>query len=149
MLRILLDNMPGVALACLPGFIFIGVGIHEIILFRRKQKRETARAVGKVVGFETRVSGTGKYRNVVRVHDSPMVEFSVDGTTVRHTSDIEYRENTFEVDEIVHLFYDPNAPAHFHLEKGFRHILSLGATLIAAGMGWIVIICAFVVLLQK
>ena len=146
MLRILLDNMPGVALACLPGFIFIGVGIHEIILFRRKQKRETARAVGKVVGFETRVSGTGKYRNVVRVHDSPMVEFSVDGTTVRHTSDIEYRENTFEVDEIVHLFYDPNDPSRFHLEKGFRHFLSLGATLIAAGIAWVVLACVLVVL---
>ena len=127
MLHILLNNLPGVALACLPGFIFIGVGIHEIILFRTKQKRETARAVGKVVCFDTRVSRTGKYRNVVHVHDSPVVEFSVDGNTVRHTSEIEYRENTFKVDEIVHRFCDPSDPSRFHLEKGFGHILSSGA----------------------
>ena len=94
---------------------------------RRKQKWETARAVGKVVCFDTCVSRTGRYRNVVRVHDSPVVEFSVDGTTVRHKSDIEYGENTFEVDEIVHRFCDPSDPSRFHLEKGFDHILSSGA----------------------
>ena len=145
MLSVLRDNnLLGVALACLPGFIFICMGIYEIIIMRMKPKRETARAVGKVISFETRVSRTGKYRNVVRVHDSPVVEFSADGTTMRHKSDIEYKENTFKVDEIVHLFYDPNDPSHFHFEKGFRHILSLGASLIAVGIGWIVIICAFV-----
>ena len=146
MLHILLNNLPGVALACLPGFIFIGVGIHEIILFRTKQKRETARAVGKVVCFETRMNRTGKYRNVVHVHDSPVVEFSVDGTTVRHKSDIEYGENTFEVDEIVHLLYDPGDPSRFHLEKGFRRLLSSGGTLIAVGIAWIVLTCVLVVL---
>ncbi len=143
------NNLLGVALACLPGFFFIYTGISEILVMRRKQKRETARAVGKVISFETRVNRTGKYRNVVHAHDSPVVEFSVDGTTVRHKSEIEYKENTFEVDEIVHLLYDPNDPAHFHLEKGFRRLLSLGATMIAVGIGWIVILCAFLVLLQK
>ena len=116
---------------------------------RRKQKWETARAVGKVVCFETRVNRTGKYRNVVHERDSPVVEFSVDGTTVRHTSDIEYRENTFEVDEIVHLFYDPSDPSRFHLEKGFGHILSMGGTLIAAGIGWVVMTCALVALFLR
>ncbi|MDO5702792.1 MAG: hypothetical protein Q4G47_05510 [Lachnospiraceae bacterium] len=149
MLSVLRDNLLGVVIASLPGFIFICLGIYEIIIMRRKQKRETARAVGKVVCFDTRVSRTGKYRNVVRVHDSPVVEFSADGTKVRHTSDIEYRENTFEVDEIVHLFYDPSAPSRFHLEKGFGNILSMGGTLIAAGIGWVVITCALVILFPR
>ena len=113
---------------------------------RRKQKWETARAVGKVVCFETRVNRTGKYRNVVHERDSPVVEFSVDGTTVRHKSDIEYGENTFEVDEIVHLLYDPSDPSRFHLEKGFRRLLSSGGTLIAVGIAWVVLSCVLVVL---
>ena len=87
-----------------------------------------------------------KYRNVVHEHDSPVVEFSVDGTTVRHKSDIEYGENTFEVDEIVHLLYDPSDPSRFHLEKGFRRLLSSGGTLIAVGIAWVVLSCVLVVL---
>lgn len=149
MLSVIRNNLLGIIIACLPGFIFACLGIYEIITMRRKQKRETVRAVGKVVCFDTRVSRTGRYRNVVRVHDSPVVEFSADGTTVRHKSDIEYKENTFEVDEIVHLFYDPSDPSRFHLEKGFHRILSMGGTLIAAGIGWIVITCVLVALFLK
>ena len=149
MLSVIRDNLFGIIIACLPGVIFAYQGIREIIVMRRKQKQETVRAVGKVLSFETRETRTGRYRNVVHTHDAPVVEFSANGTTVRHKSDIEYKENAFKVDEIVHLFYDPNDPAHFHLEKGFRRMLSLGAALIATGIGWIVLVCALVVLFLK
>ena len=82
MLSELRDNLLGVVIASLPGFIFAFFGIHEIMTSYRKRKQETSRAIGKVLSFVTRESRTGRYRNVVRVHDSPVVEFNANGTTV-------------------------------------------------------------------
>lgn len=149
MLSVLRDNLLGVVIASVPGFIFAFFGIREIMAGHRKRKQETARAVGKVLSFVTRESRTGRYRNVVRVHDSPVVEFNVNGTTVQHKSDIEYKENTFKVGEVVDLFYDPNDPAHFHLERAFEHLSHLGIILIATGIGWIVLVCVSVVLFPR
>ena len=149
MLSVLRDNLLGVVIASVPGFIFAFFGIREIMAGHRKRKQETARAGGKVLSFVTRESRTGRYRNVVRVHDSPVVEFNVNGTTVQHKSDIEYKENTFKVGEVVDLFYDPNDPAHFHLEREFEHLSHLGIILIATGIGWIVLVCVSVVLFPR
>ncbi len=146
MLSVLRDNLSSIALASLPGLVFIGLGIYEIITRRRTQRRETVRAVGKVLYIEAHESRSSKYRNVVRVHDSPVVQFSVDGTTVQHKSDIEYREDTFKVGETVNLFYDPGDPARFHLEKGFDRYHRSGMALIAAGLAWAVLSSAFVII---
>ena len=146
MLSELRDNLLGVVIASLPGFIFAFFGIHEIMTSYRKRKQETARAIGKVLSFVTRESRTGRYRNVIRVHDSPVVEFNANGTTVQHKSDIEYKENTFKIGEVVDLFYDPNDPAHFHLEREFDHLPHLGVIFIATGIGWVVFVCTSVVL---
>ncbi|MBQ3270067.1 MAG: DUF3592 domain-containing protein [Clostridia bacterium] len=146
MLSVLRDNLTSIVFASLPGLVFIGLGIYEIITRRRKQRQETVRAVGKVLYIEAHESRSGKYRNVVRVHDSPVVQFSVDGTTVQHKSDIEYRENTFLVGETVTLFYDPSDPSHFHLEKRFRHDRHAGTALIAAGLAWAVLSSAIIII---
>ena len=143
---VLRDNLTGIVIASLPGLVFIGLGIYGIIINRRRRRRETVRAVGKVLYLDSHESRSGKYRNVVRVHDSPVVEFNVDGTVVRHRSDIEYREDTFRVGEIVSLFHDPNDPARFHLEKGFGRIRSMGWKMIAAGIAWAVLSSAILII---
>jgi len=92
-----------------------------------------------VLYLDSHESRSGKYRNVVRVHDSPVVEFNADGTVVRHRSDIEYREDTFRVREIVSLFHDLNDPSRFHLEKHYEREAFTAKLFLKIGLGWSVI----------
>ncbi len=146
MLDVLRENLLTLVTSALPGLFFVGLGVYQFIVNRRKWGRETERAVGKILRFDVQEVRSGKYRNVVRVHDCPVVQFSVDGTTVQHKSDIEYREDTFKVGETVNLFYDPGDPARFHLEKGFDRYHRSGMALIAAGLAWAVLSSAFVII---
>lgn len=89
--------------------------------------------------LDSHESRSGKYRNVVRVHDSPVVEFNVDGTVVKHKSELIYSEGDFEVGEVVELFYDLNDPSRFHLEKHYEREAFTAKLFLKIGLGWSVI----------
>lgn len=88
---------------------------------RRREEAERARATGVLVGFAEE-QHRHRHRKPMKVHYvtvyRPIVRFQVDGVEYKLKSDGIVPRDQFQEGQPVDLLYDPDNPAHFHLDRG-------------------------------
>ena len=116
------------------GIALVWIGLRGVRKARRQEEQERARASGTVVEMV-------KHFSLRRGKPSswhPVVEFTVDGQTLRYESPDGYWLDQFKVGECVDVLYDADDPSRFHLEKLFERQIASDKVTIALGMLWIV-----------
>ena len=127
------------AAAASPGWLFVCIGISGMRGTRKREARETTHTTGKVVEHiqyrkrarsHRRRPGWSRYYTYWRA----VVEYTAEGQPFRLESVC--LDGKPAVGETIDIWYDPDAPLHFHqsgqLERDFRN----DAMMIAAGVLW-------------
>ena len=118
------------------GVALIWIGLSGTRRARRRAERERARASGTVVDMVKRLS-LGRGKPLTAWH--PVVEFQVEGQTLRHESRDGYMSNQFKVGERGDLLYDADDPSCYHLEKLTEWEATGDRITIVVGILWVVI----------
>ena len=118
------------------GIALLWIGLSGIRKARVRAKRERARASGTVVDMVRHLS-LGRGKSLFSWH--PVVEFMVEGRTLRHESRTGYRSEQIRVGESIEILYDADAPSHFHLEKLSEWEAAGDRVTVIAGILWIII----------
>ena len=118
------------------GVTLIWIGLSGTRKARRRAERERVRASGTVVDMVKHLS-LGRGKPLTACH--PVVEFQVEGQTLRHESRDGYMSNQFKVGERVDLLYDADDPGSYHLEKLTEWEAAGDRITIVVGILWVVI----------
>ena len=128
------------------GIALISIGLSGIRKARKRAERECARASGIVVDVVKRLS-LGRGKPLIACH--PVVEYRVEGKTLRYESRDGYFPGQFEVGERVDLLYDIDVPNCYHIEKYTEWEATSNKITIMVGILWVVIGCIIALLMSK
>lgn len=109
------------SIVALAGLFALIEALGDRRTWRRREEAERARTTGVLVGFAAKQHRYGKVQNrnrhFVTVYH-PIVHFQVDGVEYKlESADIVPRDK-YPEGQSVDLLYDPDAPTHFHLDRG-------------------------------
>ena len=118
------------------GVALIWIGMSGTRKARRRAERERVRASGTVVDRVKHLS-LGRGKPLTAWH--PVVEFRVEGQTLRHESRDGYLSGQFTIGERIELLFDADDPSRYHLEKLAEWEATGDRITIVAGILWVVI----------
>lgn len=118
------------------GFALVGIGLSGFRKASKQAERERVRASGTVVDMVKHLS-LGRGKPLTAWH--PVVEFRVEGQTLRHESRDGYLSGQFTIGERVELLFDADDPSRYHLEKLAEWEATGDRITIVVGILWVVI----------
>ena len=118
------------------GVALIWIGLSGTREARRRAERERARASGTVVDMARHLS-LGRGKPLTAWH--PVVEFRVEGQTLRYECRDGYSASQLKVGERVDILYDADDPSCYHLEKLAEWEATGDRNTIMVGILWVVI----------
>ena len=128
------------------GFALVGIGLSGFRKASKKAERERARASGTVVDMIKHLS-LGRGKPLTAWH--PVVEFLVEGQTLRYESREGYWSDQFKVGECVDVLYDADDPSRYHLEKMAEWEATCDKITIMVGILWVVIAGVIALLMSR
>ena len=128
------------------GVALIWIGLSGTRKARRRAERERARASGTVVDMVKHLS-LGRGKPLIAWH--PVVEFRVEGQTLRYESREGYLTGQFKVGECVDILYDADDPSRYHLEKLVEWEAKGDKITIVVGILWVVVAGIIALLMSR
>lgn len=125
------------------GVSLLWIGLSGIRRARVQAERERARASGTVVDMVKHIS----LRRGRPSAWHPVVEFRVDGKTLRHECRTGCRSEQLRVGDRVDILYDADDPSRYHLEKLAEWEATGDRITVVVGILWIAVagVIAFIV----
>ncbi len=126
------------------GIALIVIGLSSIRKARAREERERTRASGTVVDMIKHLS-LGRGKPLVAWH--PVVEFRVNGQTVRHECHTGCWSEQLQPGEQIDILYDADDPSHYHVEKLTGWEATGDKVTVVVGILWVVVasLIAFIV----
>ena len=128
------------------GFALVGIGLSGFRKASKQAERERVRASGTVVDMVKRLS-LGRGKPLTAWH--PVVEFRVEGQTLRYESREGYLTGQFKVGECVDILYDADDPSRYHLEKLVEWEAKGDKITIVVGILWVVVAGIIALLMSR
>lgn len=116
------------------GIIFLTVSFLVFCIENKKQKRCSAKTVGRIVNY--------RYVKTTSIDDTdshglwyPVFEYFVNGVVIRKQSNFGKDRKTFEIGAPVQIFYDPDNPETYYIgEIRDAHIIFVSFLFVGIGL---------------